>query len=184
MGPVELLFFTIGFMFVLLGFARGYAREVSTTILVLVLIFFLTFFEQGISGIISPIGARLFGISDPADVNLLLSMAFSLIFISILFANYSGKTLEFLTFTGTPAPAPLGTILNVAVGVLNGYLVAGTLWYYQDRYNYPIREFVLYQDSLTETAQQLIPFLPPRLFQNPAYWMIPVAILLFWRVRG
>ncbi len=35
-----------------------------------------------------------------------------------------------MDFGGKPMRPPEGTILSLLVGLLNGYLVAGTIWYY------------------------------------------------------
>jgi hypothetical protein len=75
-------------------------------------------------------------------------------------------------------------LISLIIGMLNGYLIAGTLWYYQDAFNYPIGQLVTFQNTLTETATTLVNYLPPTLFDNPVYWIVPVAVLLIIRVRG
>lgn len=179
MGPVELIFISIGLVVTLIGLARGYVKELGSTLIILVAIFILTFFETQITAVLTFIGG-IFG-GDGANSDLLLSTFYTIIFIIIVFGAYSGRTLN---FTGTPAPPPQGTLISLVIGLLNGYLIAGTLWYYQDAYNYPISQFVPFEDTLTETAQTLINYLPPTLFDNPVYWIVPVAVLLIIRVRG
>jgi hypothetical protein len=63
-------------------------------------------------------------------------------------------------------------------------LIAGSLWYYQDRFQYPSQLLGTIQLPLTATGQTLVQVLPQRLFESPVYWMIPVAVLIIWRVRG
>jgi hypothetical protein len=181
MGPVELTYISIGLVITLIGLARGYVKELGSTLIILVAIFILTFFEVQITAVLNFIGDIFNGVGDPDNNDLLLSTFYSIIFIIIVFGAYSGRTLN---FTGTPAPPPQGTLISLVIGLLNGYLIAGTLWYYQDAYNYPISQFVPFQDTLTETAQTLIQYLPPTLFDNPVYWIVPVAVLLIIRVRG
>ena len=181
MGPVELIFISIGLVITLIGLARGYVHELGSTLIILVAIFILTFFETQLTGLVTGIGGALGSDGDSAGNDLLVSVTYSVIFIVIVFGAYSGRTLS---FSGTPAPPPQGTIISILVGLLNGYLIAGTLWYYQDAFNYPISQLVTFENTLTDTAQTLLPYLPPSLFDNPVYWIVPVAVLLIIRVRG
>src|SRR5690606_9812774 len=98
-----------------------------------------------------------------------------------VFAGYSGKTI---TFRGNEVPPPQGTFLSMLVGALNGYLIAGTLWFYQHVYDYPFSTLGWFNASLTDTAQDLIPLLPQNLLPSATLWMIPIAVLLLLRVRG
>jgi uncharacterized membrane protein required for colicin V production len=181
MGPVELIFISIGLVVTLIGLARGYVKELGSTLIILVAIFILTFFEEQMTGLLTAIGTAFGGDGDQASNELLLSIVYSILFIVIVFGAYAGRTLN---FTGTPAPPPQGTLISLLIGLLNGYLIAGTLWYYQHAYNYPIGQLVTFENNLTETAQTLIEYLPPSLFENPVYWIVPVAVLLIIRVRG
>lgn len=181
MGPVELIFISIGLVVMLIGLARGYVQELGSTLIILVAIFILTFFQAQLSGLVTGIGAAFGGGGETANNELLLSITYSIIFIVIVFGAYSGRTLS---FSGTPAPPPQGTLISILIGLLNGYLIAGTLWYYQDTFNYPIGQIVTFENTLTDTAQTLVTYLPPALFDNPVYWIVPVAVLLIIRVRG
>jgi hypothetical protein len=110
-----------------------------------------------------------------------MSLVFELLFMIAIFASYAGITFD---FQGRPAPPPQGVLLSLAVGLLNGYLIAGTLWYYQHLFDYPIQSLGLIQLPLTERGAGLVAMLPQNLFESPVYWMIPVAALLILRVRG
>jgi hypothetical protein len=126
--------------------------------------------------------AAFFGVSDETQVQYWTGTFLTLVFIAIVFASYSGRTLD---FQGSQAPAPQGTLLSAAIGLLNGYLIAGTLWYYQDVYGYPLQRFFDLDTNLTERAAQMVQYLPPVLFADyPVLWMLPVAILLILRVKG
>jgi hypothetical protein len=181
MGPVELIFISIGLVVTLIGLARGYVKELGSTLIILVAIFILTFFQDQLSALLTTIGGAVGSDGDAENNELLLSTVYSIIFIIIVFGAYAGRTLN---FTGTPAPPPQGTLISLLIGLLNGYLIAGTLWYYQHEYNYPIGQLVTFENTLTDTAQTLVAYLPPSLFDNPVYWIVPVAVLLIIRVRG
>ncbi len=180
MGPIETLYLTIGVIVVLIGLARGYVKELGSTVIILVALFILTFFEGSINSVVGGALQGMFGAAEGDTPNMALSLFYSGVFVAIVFAGYAGRTL---TFTGRPAPPPQGFLLSLLVGVINGYLIAGTLWYYQHAFDYPF--FQPFDSNFTDRAQKLIAFLPPALFSdNPVYWIIPVAVLLIIRVRG
>lgn len=179
MGPVELIFISIGLIVTLIGLARGYVKELGSTLIILVTLFILSFFQEQITGLLNAIGNALGNDGEDAN-NLLISTVYSIVFIVIVFSAYAGRTFN---FAGTPAPPPQGTLISLLIGMLNGYLIAGTLWYYQHHYDYPIGQFVTFDNNLTDTAETLVNYLPPTLFDNPVYWIVPVAVLLIIRVR-
>jgi len=178
MGPIELLFITIGLIVTLIGMARGYVKELGNTVIVLTAIFLLTFFQDELTSLMTKVGTGILGFPDPP--NGFLSLFYSTVFIAIVFASYAGKTLD---FQGAPMPPPGRWILNLAVGMLNGYLIAGTLWYYQDEFGYPLRDITGFVEPLSTRAQTMINYLPQNLFDNPVYWIIPVAVLLILFIR-
>ncbi len=183
MKPVEVVYLVIGAIFGFIGVARTYARELGSTLVILVAIFLLSLLEDQAIDYLTIGGERLFAVTSDAT-NLFLSLTFSILFISIIFASYSGRTFGVPSFGGKPLGAPEGTLLSLAIGLLNGYLVAGTLWYYQDRFGYPLQSFGWISLPLTPTGQELVALLPQRLFESPVYWMVPVAVLIIFLVRG
>ena len=146
----------------------------------LVAIFILTFFNDQIESLVATVGNQLLGLTDETDINGLRSAVFSIAFIAIVFASYAGTTLEFV---GKPARGFQGFLFSLLIGALNGYLIAGTLWYYQHKYDYPIKEIVAFDTTLTTRATAMVARLPQNLFENPVYWIVPVAVLLILRVR-
>lgn len=184
MGPIETHFATIAVIFIFIGIARGYARELGSTIIILVAIFLLDVVDGRLNPLLLALVSTVFPDFDPASAaaDTLLCSVYSVLFISSVFANYSGRTLN---LGGTQAPPPVGTYISILVGLLNGYLVAGTLWFYQDVYNYPLRFFGQgIQQPLSSTAQVMVELLPQRLALNAGYVMIPIAIILLLRARG
>jgi len=91
-------------------------------------------------------------------------------------STYQGKTFD---FSNKPILGCLGLLTGFAVGALNGYLIAGTLWYYADLYGYP---FNLLIGDLTPTGSFLVDLLPQTIFPSAFYWAIPATILLIVRV--
>ncbi|NUQ39596.1 MAG: hypothetical protein HUU23_17790 [Caldilineales bacterium] len=185
MGPLEVLWAIVVIFFLFIAFARGYGNELGVTTLIFVALFIITEFAQDyLPRIMTAVLQRTGGVIDDRASDHLLSTLLSVIFISILFASYAGAT-----FTLPGISNRRNNLLNVLVGLLNGYLVAGTLWYFQDYYRYPVADFtnsagepLLLDLPLTPLAENLANFLPPYVVP-PLFWAAMVMLLLLFRVR-
>ncbi|MEM7126451.1 MAG: hypothetical protein AAF702_09010 [Chloroflexota bacterium] len=181
MVPIEYYFAIIGIFIVLVTLTRGYASQLGNTLVFLVAIFILSVAEPYSDRVVDAARGLLPNLPSESDaVNQLLCLAYIGIFTAIVFASYAGRTFE---YGGEQAPPPQGTLLNIGIGLLNGYLVAGTYWYYFHRYEYPFEQIQL---PLSPLAQSIVTseLLPEQLFDSPALWMVPVAILILLRIRG
>lgn len=180
MGPVEVLFVTIQLLIATIGVVRGYAKELGNTLVFMTAIFFLSYVGGFAANTIDSFSANTlgFGSGTPAQEAFLFFLYVG-VFLAIVFASYAGKTLD---FGSKQLRAPEGSILSLLVGLLNGYLVAGTIWYYADLFNFPFMDVdtALY----TPTAQFMLNYLPQVVATNPVAWMVPVALLILLRVRG
>ncbi len=181
MGAIEIYFGTIAVIMALVGLARGYSKELGSTMIIMVGIFLLRFLEEQFNPTLMRVGVRALGAPTEDEMALFLSGFYSLAFVAMVFAGYAGRVI---IFEGRPLPPPQGTILSILIGGLNGYLVAGTLWYYQHVYAYPLSRFGLINPVLSPVAQTLVRLLPQQIVPSSTMWMIPIAVLLLLRVRG
>jgi hypothetical protein len=179
-GPIEILFVTIQVIIAVVGVVRGYAKELGNTLVFMVAIFLLSYLGPRIEPYVISFAEQVFGFTaGSSQMNTLLFVLYTGIFLSIVFASYAGKTLD---FGGKQLQPPEGTILSLLVGLLNGYLVAGTLWYYANLYGYPFSN--VNTAAFTPTAQFMLAYLPQTVTSNPVVWMVPVGLLILLRVRG
>ena len=180
MGPIEILFVTIQLLIATVGVVRGYAKELGNTLVFMVAIFLLSYLGDRIVPTLTSFAEQVFGfVPGSAELNAFLCFLYIGIFLAIVFASYAGKTLD---FGGRELPAPEGSILSLLVGLLNGYLVAGTIWYYANLYGYPFTN--VNPATLTPTAQAMLAYVPQNVVSNPVVWMVPVGLLILLRVRG
>lgn len=180
MSPIEFTFLLIGFFIFLVALVRGYAKELGNTVIILVTIFILSFIEERVGDALQQVGGARLGITsaDSVEARQLQTILFIGIFGMAVFSNYAGRIF---TFGGKPARGVQGLFLTLFIGAFNAYLVAGTLWYYLDTFGYP---FTFITPTLSALALDLVQVLPQRLVPNPAYWMLPVALLILLRARG
>jgi uncharacterized membrane protein YjgN (DUF898 family) len=181
MGPMEYLWLTIFVIFVLIAFVRGYNKELGTTTLLFVALFLITYFGvPKLPDIISNVYQKIFSTPLPErTLQHVMASGLSLAFIAIIFASYAGDTFA---FKGTPAKGFRGFLFNLLVGMMNGYLIAGTLWYLQDYFHYPITDFGILKLPLTQPGETIAGYLPPYVVP-PIFWAVLVGVMLIFRVR-
>ena len=177
MGPIEGVYLAIAAIFGFIGLVRGYNNELVNTVVVMYVIAVLGFLDdQVLDKLFAQIGGSIFGL-DEATIDLFLFLCYTVVFVGIVFATYQGKTFD---YGGQPARGCLGVGLSLVVGLINGYLVAGTLWYYADKFDYPLS---LFQMPLTTTGTEMVNYLPQNVFDgNPVYWARPATALLLLRI--
>ncbi len=187
MGPVEIFFGTIFVFFIFVALVRGYPRELGVITIDFAALFLIMMFlepniQDGLTILFAKLGRPM---PDQRTLQHVYSGLFSLILIFSVFAAYAGQVLS---FPGSVRRGLNGFFTNLLIGGLNGYLIAGSLWYFQDAYNYPVADLslpglpVILQLPLSPTAQALVAILPPRIVP-PLGWGALMLLMLFLRIR-
>lgn len=171
MVPIELVWLIIVLLFGLIGVVRGFLKELGVTTVMVIMLFAVTFFEGKITPMLTKVAVRV----APNDLAA-FQAAFWVVLITVTaFVSYQGQTLA---FEGAAVKGALGVFFNLATGLVNGYLIAGSIWFYLDRLGYPLLN--ISRDALSPTARMLVPMMPPQLL---APFLLYVAVfLIFMRV--
>lgn len=184
MIPIEIFFSALVFVFALIGLVRGFLRELGVTTIMMFLLFFLSRFEPELdSGLlrVMDVGNRFMPASDE---NLIKCALFTFVIIGSAFVSYEGETLA---FGGRVRNGTQAIILSLLTGTVNGYLIAGSLWYYMDRFDYPFELLGFSVENLSMVAQKMIEFLPMTFLGRPVLFgqsllLYLSALLLLARV--
>jgi len=174
MGPVQYVYLAVAVIIALIGLARGYEKELGNSIIFMITIALLGFIEARYEAQIASFAGRIFGVNNAATFLFLL---YSLVFVLVVFSSYSGVTFN---YDGTPLKGFGGHMLSLLVGIFNGYLIAGTLWHYANKFGYPLTGVT----QLAPTQANALNYLPQTIFPDTLFWVVPAAILLIMRVRG
>ncbi|TKJ31152.1 MAG: hypothetical protein CEE40_02525 [Chloroflexi bacterium B3_Chlor] len=179
MGPLELLWAVLIAVFAVVGVVRGYPKELGVTTTILAALLLLTRGGQSILGLLD---AYLVNYVNSSAIlegqysDLIQSLFYVLVFVLVVVISYHGETLA---FDGTPPKGPLGMALNLISGLLNGYLISGTMWYYLHIFNYPVQVLGLFRPPLTEFAQAyLVPLIPVPLLEPYLLFLVPFMIVM------
>ncbi len=173
MVPIELVWLVIVILFGLIGVVRGFLKELGVTTVMVVMLFAVTFFESKITPLLTRVAVQV----APDDATTLQAMFWVVAIAFTAFISYHGQTLA---FEGTPVKGFLGFFFNLISGLANGYLIAGSIWYYLDRLGYPLLGIT--KATLSPVAKALVPMMAPQLLA-PYLLYLAVALVLLRVVR-
>jgi len=181
---IEVFFGVLVFIFGLIGLVRGFLKELGVTTVMLFVLFFLNLSEQRLGGGLTKLAGMLGKVAGTTDSNLVQTWFFIIVIVGAAFISYQGETLA---YGGKAPPGVYGAILGWLTGLLNGYLIAGSIWYYMDKLNYPIKWLGFTKDQLSSLAKTLVGFLPTaflgrEIVSNVNLLLILTALLLLARV--
>lgn len=163
MGPIEVVFLVVLAIFTVIGIVRGFPRELGVTTMLLIALFVLEFFFERYLVSVDQALAIATGqdVVTPARAWL-----YVIVLLVVTFISYQGQTLAF--------PGTGGRLFfDAGVGFLNGYLLAGSIWYYLAQAGWPGLSVI---PTYTPAYQAMLPLLPPAVFSWP--YFIGLAVLL------
>ena len=127
-------------IFAVIGLVRGFLKELGLTTVLLVWLFALDLVLPRMEELIETPGSFLqrLGLTPETD-DMFMWLFFSVLTFIVVFIASHGETLA---FGGTAPKGLLGGVFALLIGLVNGYLASGTLWWIMDRFNYPLRGLV------------------------------------------
>jgi hypothetical protein len=168
MVPVEIVFLVTTCIFGVVGIVRGYSRELGVTTMLLLALFVLELIGERYPTQWAMVLGKLFG-SDPETLLSASALIYSGFLIVIVFISYHGNTL---TFPGKGD----NWFFSLDIGLLNGYLFAGSLWYYLETAGWPIVSAIV--PNYTSFNQAAMKLLPPAIFTWPYLILLAVFMLI------
>lgn len=167
MGPIELLFLTLFVLFGAIGVVRGYQRELGVTTMLLLALFVISFFMA------TALGDRIvsalvnIGMSE-TQVNTVVNLSACLLLMVVTFISYQGLGLVY------PGSGQ-NHFVSLLIGLLNGYLFAGSLWWYLQSAGWPLGKVTA---TYTPVYDFLVQLLPPEIFGWQFFILVAVAMLI------
>lgn len=172
MGPVEVVFLVVIALFGAIGIVRGWSNELGVTTMLLLTLFVITFlFPTGAAGRVDSLLLRI-GVED-SQLIVITSLIAVVALLAVTFVSYQGVGL---TYPG----GKKNNLLSLLIGLINGYLLAGSVWYYLERANWPLA-------NVTEPFSDFYKFfsmiLPPAIFPWQFFILLAVAMLILRVIR-
>jgi len=189
MIALEAVFAGLVLLFGFIGLTRGWVREAIATAGILLGMFVLN--ALTVQPPNTPEGTKVFilvpfiaGLTKRSVTDKYLELMVNVITFGVIaFFAYYGPTMA----RGAPVARRLldrarvgcqEAALGFIVGVLNGYLFAGNLWFFLDKAGYPLPPG-MYSGELSAMAQKLISYLPPKFLHGLTLYGVFAMLLLF-----
>ncbi len=120
------------------GMVRGFLRELGVTLVLVATLFGLDILIPVLEGFINSGGLQFLGLGKTAEshtTQVVLALLFTTIMLVAAYISYQGETLS---YEGAAPKGILGFLLSFLVGLVNGYLLFGTIWWIWGHYQYPL----------------------------------------------
>jgi uncharacterized membrane protein required for colicin V production len=174
--PVETLWFGLVIVFAVTGVVRGFLRELGVTLVLVVVLFGLTRLSRYLPQILDVLTKTLrLPIRAWVDRDAVWLAFYFILMGGVIFMAYQGYVVK---YPGNDPKGLQGSLLGLMIGVINGYLAIGTIWYYVDKYKAPVRAMGLLQYDYTPLAQRLVKILPPDLLNPYLPFLVVFMIIL------
>jgi hypothetical protein len=169
MTPVGVVFLIVMLLFGVIGIVRGVAKELGTTTMLLAALMVLQLTVSMFAPQIASFLNQVFGVS-PTSVPTILAVCSALFLALVTFITYEGVTLVF------PIKST-SWFLGLGIGLINGYLFAGSMWYYLQKAGWPLLHSVV-KPEYSQLNETLIKLMPPAIFSWQALLLMVVALLI------
>jgi hypothetical protein len=170
MMSLAVVFWMYVILFAVIGGLRGWAKEIMVSFSVILALAFTALLEHYIPFVRD--------VLLPQQSTTLFWMR-SIILLILVFFGY--QTVNFQRFAGKMTREKLEhAILGIVIGALNGYLIAGTFWFYMSDAKYPFSDIVSAPTgSIATIANNMLRFMPPNLLGIPGIYFAVVVAFIF-----
>jgi hypothetical protein len=169
MTPVGVVFLIVMLLFGIIGIVRGVARELGVTTMLLLALMVLQLTVTLFASRITHFLTQVFGVS-AADVPTIIAFSSACFLMLMTFISYQGITLLF------PIKST-SWFLGLGIGLINGYLFAGSMWYYLQKAGWPLLHSVV-KPEYSQLNDTLYNLMPPAIFSWQALLLMVVALLI------
>jgi hypothetical protein len=163
------VFWMYVFLFGAIGWLRGWAKELLVAFSVVVSLT-LNFLLRRFAPIISTL---------PEENITLFWIRVIILFVLVYFGYQTVISVARLQ-AGSRRERLQDSLFGIFLGAINGYLIAGSVWYYLDRAGYPFPSvIVIPTGDLANKIAVMVNYMPPHLLGEPAIYFASVIVLIF-----
>jgi hypothetical protein len=140
MIPLNTVFWGLVFLFGMIGALRGWAKEILVTSSVFLAMFIQQVFGQYVLGPANPYLPMLLEVpgqaAPPGTYSPTQFYVCAVLLLLLTFFGYASPTLVGKVGSKAAREQLQDALLGFFLGIVNGYLVVGTLWFYAHKSNY------------------------------------------------
>jgi len=142
MIPLNTVFWGLVFLFGMIGALRGWAKEILVSSSVFLAMFIQQVFGQYVLGPDNPYLPMLLRASDevlpPETYSTTHFYVCTVLLLLLTFFGYASPTIVGQVGSKAARERLQDALLGFFLGILNGFLVIGTLWFYADKSGYAL----------------------------------------------
>ncbi|MFQ5408535.1 MAG: CvpA family protein [Anaerolineales bacterium] len=154
-------------VFGIVGGMRGWAKEILVLFSMVLALFLNTIIVQFVPGVDTTLAAQA------PRAQFFVRAAF---FVLLAFFGYESPAISSVLGGKARRERLQDTLLGVVLGLVNGYLLIGTLWHYLDVAQYPMLGIIPPEEG--SVAANYLNFLPPRVIGVPhIYFAVGLAFV-------
>jgi hypothetical protein len=170
MVSLAFVFWMYVILFAIIGGMRGWAKEILVSFSVILALTFTTLLSSYIPFV------RDVLLKDSKPLYFWLRT-----FILLLLVFFGYQTPNISRFAGKMTREKLqDAILGIVIGALNGYLIAGTLWFYLSDAGYPFTKYItIPTGEIAKVATTMLPYMAPKLLGIPGIYFAVVIAFMF-----
>lgn len=168
MMSLNIIFWMYVILFAIIGGMRGWAKEMMASFSVILALALITLLRRYVPFIKDlPVESTLLFWLRTITLILLVFFGYQTPNISRISAKMTREKLEHI-------------ILGIFVGAFNGYLIAGTVWYYLKDANYPFASIISAPSgTIAEIAKNMLNYMPPVILGEPGIYFAVVVAFIF-----
>lgn len=177
MTPIESLWIVLVMLFGVVGIVRGFLKELGVTLVLIVLLFGLTRLDANLKRLLDMVttASKIQSVGQLYGNPTVWLIFYSGLILGAMYVAYQGYVIK---YPGNEPKGMQGTLLGLMVGLINGYLFVGALWYYIDKYKQPLQALGIIEGDYSALAQKLLKILPPDLLNPFLPFLVVFMIIL------
>ncbi len=170
MMSLAVVFWMYVILFAVIGGLRGWAKEILVSFSVILALAFTALLEHYVPFVRDVLLPQ----QSPT-----LFWLRTIILLMLVFFGY--QTVNFNRFAGKLTRERLEhAILGIVIGAINGYLIAGTIWFYLSDAKYPFSNIASAPTgTIAAIADNMLKYMPPRLLGIPGIYFAVVVAFIF-----
>lgn len=170
MVSLSFVFWMYVILFGVIGGMRGWAKELLVTFSVILALSFTTLLEHYVPFVRD--------VLQKENVTLFFWLRTTILGLVIFFGYQTPHLSRFAAKMTREKFQDI--LLGAFLGAINGYLIAGTLWYYMADAAYPFTKFITAPSGdIAKIAEAMLHYMPPKLLGIPGIYFAVVIAFIF-----
>lgn len=172
MIPIEYFWGVLFLVFGIIGMVRGLLKELGATTILLLSLFAL---KLGWDQVGAKIVEAVQGRAPDAGNSTVMAAYFTIVILFVAYISYEGVVLK---FPMKQLVGPAKAVLGLLGGLLNGYLIVGTVWDVVAQANYFKPNVAMLSGNLTNLHNTIIEYLPVTFIDEYVMLLLGLILLL------